>query len=511
MKNIPLRDIMLRASIYIIMLLFAARVLGYLFHMVFAKYFTQQVYGEFIYLWSAALFIAGLMPNIAAAVERYVAYHRGSEDKEKVKKVVGSGMVLSITISFAMALLVASLYSFGILPKINDTLSILFIILVAFFVLTSNLLSAVITGHRRPEVSSAFNLLHTLLRLFAIVVASYAWVSLSGVIWLVLAAFLIFVISILIYVAKNYGVGSGYDRQVGGELLKFGAFTVFHETANNILSWGNIFLINIFLGAAVVAVYNVAWLASTASLVLFLSVLQIFSPVVTELFGAGKKKQAEYLSSYLLESFFLLFLPVFVLIVLFSEELLVLFISTTYSSGAAPLRILALGAFFFGVSRLFMVLIASSGKPQVNAKNIGFVAILSILLNLILIPIYGMVGAAIATLASSLCLYILSHGYVHKNIMQLKFISKRSAKLIIASAAAFALTYSLGLYFEVPMTLRISSLAIFFLAVYSLVVLFSKSLRREDVEMFCTILEKTGAPKKLTDSISRFLGFAVGY
>ncbi len=503
-----LKDYMLSASIVMLLLFAVSKVFGYAFHLLFARQFSQEVYGQFIYLWSMGLFAAGLAPNIAAGVGRYIAYHRGEKNQRKVEAFKNTGMSLSVLFAVGWSLMLAGIYFMGLLPKVDDFGSLAFVGLIAAFTIVSNTLSQIITGYRRPQVSSLFSLLLNLLRFLGLCAAAYFALTLESSLYFVAAAFLLYVLIILAYVNSEHHVSLGNDHDAARELFRFGSYTLVFDTANNLLSWSGIFIINLMLGAAVVAVYNMAWLISSASLILFLSVLQVYRPVVTEFIGAGRRNKASYMTSYLFESFFMLFLPLFTLLIMFSREILSVFIGVSYASGALSLQILAIGCFFFGLSQLFMQVLSSAGKPETNAKIIAVAAAANICISLYLIPLIGIEGAAYSALVSYSLLFVLSKRMACYEV-PMSYSATRILKFAASSVAMFFAYRALSPGAISVILLGVYSCVVF--SVYLIAIMALKSLRQEDVELVSNLAHRAGFGKRGVFFIKKALAHGVGY
>ncbi len=501
----PLRNMMLKASVTVMLLLIISRSLGYVFHLIFVRWFSREEYGSFIFVFSLGLFVCGLIPHISSSVSRYVAYYRGSGDGRGVESTIWTGMALNALLLLIALVACYIAWAAGILGI--DWPSLLFMASVVALTSVSNMFAGVVSGFRRPEVSSTFNMLQNLARLLAVAAAAYLASTVYGVMGLVALSFLASTLLLAAYEVRTFGLGSSYDRALAVKLFSFGAFNVVYTTANNLLAWTSIFLLQYFTGPGQVAVYNVAYLASTVSLLFFLAALQIFSPVVSELFGAGRLERIRHITSYLFESFFLLFLPLSVAVAAFSRELLVFFVKPDYASGALPLQILSLCTFSIGLSTLFTELINAEGRPKVNARNLGAGAVANVILNLTLIPPFGMAGSAAAALASSLLILALSYSHV-RVVVGLTYSKARVGKIVFSSLVALAAAYIVKGAVSAPAASLVLSAASLF-AVYSLALLALRGLRREDAEIADVLLEKAGAPAAIRRGFAGVLSHGV--
>ena len=167
----------------------------------------------------------------------------------------------------------------------------------------------------------------------------------------------------------------------------------------NILTFINykadIFLTNLFLGPAAVGVYVIAvalaeklWLVSQA-------VSTVLLPRLSQLSSdEGKRKELTplvarwVLLTTLLGAFAVGVLAEFLLTLVFGPE---------YKDALVPLWILLPGIVLISASRVMANDIAARGRPELNMYTAIAVASINVIGNLILIPSYGLPGAAAAT------------------------------------------------------------------------------------------------------------------
>ncbi|MCU4718205.1 oligosaccharide flippase family protein [Halapricum hydrolyticum] len=83
-----------------------------------------------------------------------------------------------------------------------------------------------------------------------------------------------------------------------------------------------------------------------------------------------------------------------------AEEFVVLYFGPAYASAATPLRILLVGAFLFGLSRAFTPTLKATGHNVATELVTGVGLVVNVVLNLLLIPRFGMTGAATGTAIS---------------------------------------------------------------------------------------------------------------
>jgi O-antigen/teichoic acid export membrane protein len=103
--------------------------------------------------------------------------------------------------------------------------------------------------------------------------------------------------------------------------------------------------------------------------------------------------------------FLLLGLPIGLWILMLGPQLILLLFGQGYDAAGNTLRIMGAVAVLLFMNSLFVYLFSALGKQKFYMTSIAISLLLNILLDLILIPLWDIEGAAIATLCSELALY----------------------------------------------------------------------------------------------------------
>jgi len=126
----------------------------------------------------------------------------------------------------------------------------------------------------------------------------------------------------------------------------------------------------------------------------------------------------------------------------FAEEMVTIIYGQGFYSSALPLQILLIGTVIFGV---FCTAIGGSlagvNRPDLGLKAAGFSAAINILLNIVLIPRFGVLGAATATALSLITMALIFYTLTIKTLLlnaNIKWIIKIAG---ITSAAIIFLLY----------------------------------------------------------------------
>jgi O-antigen/teichoic acid export membrane protein len=201
------------------------------------------------------------------------------------------------------------------------------------------------------------------------------------------------------------------------------------------------FLVTYFLGLGSAGVYSAAY--SIGNLIqLFSSPLQlILLPELSKLFDEDKIDQVRIYLSHSLRYFLLITIPAVFGISALAKPLLGIFTTQDFLSGWFVIPIIALSGLLAGIFQIF-VNIMLLVKETKSATYINIIAAISnVLLNLLLIPSIGILGAALSTLISYflmivLCIYISMKHFVFD------YYYYDIAKCVFSSVAMYLFVYS---------------------------------------------------------------------
>lgn len=189
-----------------------------------------------------------------------------------------------------------------------------------------------------------------------------------------------------------------------GSLATFSAPLALSAVAGRILSAADYILLGALTVPGNVGVYRPAFLLGTAVGLLFRSFNQMAYPLFTRLeAGDHKMVAAELLSVFLFWSFALT-VPIFFWVILFAGELLSVFFGPAYVGGAAVLRVVAVVMIVEVIVGPVGTILEVHERTRPVFMSYLIAAGLNIGLNLLLIPVAGLLGAAVATAVSLIVL-----------------------------------------------------------------------------------------------------------
>lgn len=437
--------------------------LGYLLPIVFSIAITPvivkklgvQDYGIYVLLNTINGFLTLIDLGVGLSLVKYAAEYRATKQPDKLYYLIGSVNFLFLVFGL-IGLLVYFLIGKFFLPLFNvpieQSIHILPVFLIAgasFFITSLAIVpTSLLKAWQRYDLSVKIGLFYLML---------FNLASLC----LVLAGFklkLIFlanaVLTFLAWLAYMF-----WARKATGQKLwhfdwnwqevkrcyRFGIAAFVTNISNNTLSQLDRLVIPIYLSPAQLSYYslpgNVAekinGVTGTSTNVLF--------PMLSSLTAAGQKEQISRLYIKVFRNIIVLAAAMAISVALFSQKILFYWINSDFAEkGAAILIILAGTNALLAIYAVLQNFLLGFGKVRFLMKVSISMAILNVLLLILLVPPYGIRGAAWAYLFSVLPIFYVIY-WVEKRILYLEhrsaFYMRLLFKLLITGTVFYAIYY----------------------------------------------------------------------
>jgi O-antigen/teichoic acid export membrane protein len=233
--------------------------------------------------------------------------------------------------------------------------------------------------------------------------------------------FLAFTISIIILVIAEFVVT--YEAKLSNientiptkKLIKTASPMMFSGLLLFLLNWTDVIMLGMLVDEAQVGIYNIAYKIGSVGFLVIVSVSTFITPKMAELYGKGAMEELKKLIHNATRLILILSVPLVSILVIFSKFILSFF-GTLAITGSATLIIVAIGVLFSAISGNVDQILNMTNHQKI-LKNITIVCFLvNVTLNYILIPIYGINGAAIASLVSNIVINVLCIYYIKKKL-----------------------------------------------------------------------------------------------
>lgn len=395
----------------------AGTFIGMLLDIITKKVLTSHLSPADFGTYSLALTVISITGAVATlglneGVPRYIAFFRGRREEQKLHELIVSAMLMGLIAGLLSILVSPSLFqslagnSFDAQGKILSVVKIL--VFAVPFTILLNLTVAIYRGFDRTNVNMYFyNIIRPISLLGFASAAVFIGVSLKGVVFADLLS-MIFTFGIMsIYFIKKPPIkqAAKQERKIQfsdttRQLIRYSFPLLITATLLNLMSWIDTIMLGYFKSAEVVGIYNAVYpLVGFLSLVIA-SMGYVYVPVTSRLWGQNNTSPLGSIYAVMTKWCFLLTFPLFALIFVYPEYFITKLYGAQYISGATSLRILALGFItnsYFGFN--YHTLLASGDSDFLMKCSVASVGINAVI-NFMLIPEYGMVGAAIGTAIS---------------------------------------------------------------------------------------------------------------
>lgn len=181
---------------------------------------------------------------------------------------------------------------------------------------------------------------------------------------------------------------------------------------NLVMSWTDTVMLGIWMDSKTVGIYGIAMRTAMLTSFILVSVNSIIAPKFAALYAQGESKALGSLACNAAKLTTLLAAPLLLLFIV-APTWVLKFFGPDFITGATVLSILSIGQFVNVVTGSVGYLLMMSGYEKLMRNNIMASAALNVALNAMLIPKYGLSGAAIATAVSLAMMNIVSVGLVY--------------------------------------------------------------------------------------------------
>lgn len=476
------------------------RVAGYLFRIVVARGLGPEEYG-LISLGIATISMIGLFTSLGLqkGVTRYVSLYKGRGDKEGIKGTITS----SLKMLFPLRLLLGiALFLFSEWISINifqePSLSLVLKIMAAAIVIRAFKLpfnSAIQAFQRMDYLVYSNNIsvyfsrvgLAALLVLLGYGVLGVAFAFVVAIAIGTIVSFYLLQRKVFPVIKSKVGAS-----KMGKELFLYSWPLMITGVAGFITGWVDTLMLGWFKNAEVVGFYNAA--RPTAQLLGAAphAFGTIFFPVLSELHGRGKEKEMEEVFHTVTKWVLIIALPIAILLILLSPQILKLLFGSTYVVASTALGILVTGFLFSNYFMTSRRLLETVGFTKLLLYISSITALLNLVLNYLMIPLLGMEGAAIAT-GTSVAIGGILAGSMTKRKTGFLPITEDVGKVVVAGLGAlFPLLIVPVFQFLEKTILVIASTSLIYLSLYLVLLALLNSFDSKDLVVLRAIEERTG-------------------
>lgn len=490
---------MVKASFFILIGILISKVVTYLFKVVIARKFGAEAYG----LFSLATIIIGLTITFASigladGLIRYLSYYRGKKAYNKIRyltktstKIVAITGVLSFLLIFFSAGFISTYFFHN--PQLATYIKILSFSIP--FSLITNIVLALLRSYEQARTYSFLvNIFQNISRFIILIVLIFVgvnWrsIALSHTISVIILFGLAYWMSrkIIFDLAQSKEIKGKERKSVLKELFYYSWPLIFVGILYSLFYWTDSLLIGYFKDASSVGIYNVA-----VTLVGLFGIapdifMQIFLPIISNQLSKGKNTVIMDVTKQLSKWIYLMNIPLLGIMIFYPGVVINILFGKAFLEASLPLSILSIGAFCGGFASLFTGLISMKGYSKTILFDFLAAGVINFVLNVLLIPRYGLVGASIATSISWIIFSILLLAQV-----KIKYGFFPFKKMLRISCAALALLIIIFFIDRVitPTIYNLIGAAIILVLIYPIIIYFCKGFDKNDLDIAVSIKKK---------------------
>lgn len=497
-----------KSSIVVFIALFLSKILAYIYRIVIARFYGPEVYG----LFTLALMVIGFVGAFASlgltdGLLRYIPLYRGKKKIDWIRflyRIAASILLITSIASGALLYVLSDYISVNVFHNAGLTIYLqIFSFLIPISILSNLFLSILRAYEKIGWHSFIFNIIQSVVKVLALLIFIYLGISGIATVYsqfIATTSVLIFAYIVAKFTTKEIFLlpKSKGNKKILPEVFSYSWPIIFVSIVYSIFYWVDSFAIGFYQNVEAVGFYNAA--VPIALLLSFVPELfmQLFFPMMTREYGQNRKTLIRQISKQVGKWIFMFNLPILLLILIFPGVIINLLFGAEYLVAENALRLLTIGAFLLTTFTVSQNLLSMAGKSKIILVNIVAITILNIILNMILVPIYGITGAAFSTMISFILLglaFLIEAAYYLKIIP----IRRKMINTLFAALIALSVLFLLRSLVEINL-ISIFLISITFLLVYFLLLLLFRSFDKHDLETARTIERRLFGRLRLTST-----------
>ena len=421
----------------------------YLYSALLARWVGPEYLGIYS-MANAIMLISEVLSKMGmeTGVMRFVSRLDPEKDNDKISEIIASAIKMCSLFSLFFMIVLISCSSYivsNILSEKSLMVSVLIVFAISIPFNASTLVAAAATqGYKKLKYKSIVTQFINPTILLVSMIICYWFISAESAL---MFPMLITGIVGCIAMFQPLKYLSGIRRQqiiktkFNYDLLKFSYPFMFVIILQTFMHWMDILMLGYFTNASTVGLYHPA--ARTAGLLqaLLMSFISIYAPMISQFHS--EKNILKMNQTYKMVSRWLLVfsIPISIMFILFPENILSLF-GKEYISSSNVLIILTIATLLQAIFGAASPTLGMSGFTRLILINTSIAFILNLGLNYTLIPLYGINGAAYATLITLTIIGCIRVAQV-RIFLKMNLFSFKMLKPLTAGAVTYFITANL--------------------------------------------------------------------
>jgi stage V sporulation protein B len=481
---------------------------GFAISVIIARFLGPNEFGLYsLILWFRLTATIFLDIGFSNAITKYWAELDGRGLREQANKL----FVTLLTIQFFLVVLYGVLIGFfskNIASILGNEDLVPYLPIVALSLtlgIINGFLRSTLSGLQLFRKKSYVDIITSISNLLVVIIVLKSNLGIIGLLWMevVLTAFQVLVFSRFVLPRMGGWKHTVLPKKFRKEVAEYCLGIFIFTSLNAIVTQrSETYFLARYQGTEEIAFFSLAYnIAMTAMNLVPATMGSVIMPALANRFGAGDRKNMNLIYSITIKYVLLFTLPFCIGGIVLSTQIIALLYGPAYAMTSSVLKILLPGAVFGSLITPLLALFWALGKPNIAILWMLFSSFFSILLAYILVPRFGVYGAAISNSINQIVNITIGILYLSRS---------QGFKPPLRSISRIALsTLPLGIiliifahFFNTGITLVISVLVGLF--IYTPALFVFKALKTTDLDL----LEETSsiAPPSLAIFIKRVIG-----
>ena len=345
--------------------------------------------------------------SFGMSIVRFLAVEK---DKDKVREDFFSALSLVFIVGVVFSLLIFLLSGVIATYILQDSTQAIYIKISSVLVLLNSLFTVLLAFFRRGSYIGIFTLLNfssNVLNFVLIILFILAGYGLTGILWATVISITVLSIIALALIIKQLG----YKPPRFSNMKPYLSWGI-PLTPNTLVNWvmqaSDRYLLGYFMGVSAVGIYNVAASIGSYSSFVWPPLSIVLYPVVSKTYDEGNREECSNYFRYSFKYLMMITIPATFGLSILARPLLQILTTPEFFSGSSVVWLIALGTLLHAFHQICSFIFHLVGKTQVILRLLIIAAVLNVILNVILIPRLGILGAGIASVSSYAVLGVIT-------------------------------------------------------------------------------------------------------
>ena len=435
------------------------------------------------------------MLGLSNGIQHFFSYHLAKNNNNTLLELIRKTALLGTLLAISAFLSIYFLSYYISILFFHSLYYELYIKIIGIAIASSiivNIFSAMLLGlNQYKKYSLIYTFVYALTYLFPLLLLFIF----GRPVYIVLGITIINSVSALIFVffiLKLYRVigveRSNYEKEAYKNIIHYSTPLFFSSIMGTSATYIDRLVVSYFINLSSLGIYNFALVIAGAATILISPVSNLLVPKLSSFFAIDDITAFRSSIRMLLNMVSLLYIPSGLGIAALSRPLLFIFAGQAYEEAYIPLIIIMFTTSIFIGSTVLITGMLSIRKTRIYAFSSGLSLTSNIVLSIILIPIFGIIGASISYSSMNAVTFLVVYYYA-KRFQIVNYDKRRISKIWIASLIMFLFVFSFQNYIDYSI-INIFICIFLGIIIYLFEIKIFKLINRDEINFVLSVIPK---------------------